>query len=72
MVITKVGKCLVCNELKDNLTEHHVKECNDEIMMVCDDCHKVITWYQDQALPKFKEQIGMKSYSCNPWPLECQ
>jgi len=25
--------------------------------MVCDDCHKVITWYQDQAVPKFKEML---------------
>ena len=61
MVITKVGKCLVCNELKDNLTEHHVKECSDELMMVCDDCHKVITWYQDQAIPKFREMLKKKS-----------
>jgi len=30
-------------------------------MMVCDDCHKVITWYQDQALPKFKEYLERKS-----------
>ena len=57
MVITKVAKCMVCNELKSNLTEHHVKECNMEIMMVCEDCHRVITWYQDQALPKFKELL---------------
>jgi len=60
MVITKIGECLVCNTLKDNLTEHHVKECNDQIMMVCDDCHKVITWYQEQAIPKFKEQLDKK------------
>ncbi len=59
MVIIKIGECLVCNQLKDNLTEHHVKECDDKIMMVCDDCHKVITWYQDQALPKFKKQLGI-------------
>jgi hypothetical protein len=55
MVITKIGECLVCNKTKDNLTEHHVKECNNEIMMVCEDCHRVITWYQDQAIPKFKK-----------------
>ena len=29
-------------------------------MMVCDDCHKIITWYQDQAIPKFKEQLEKK------------
>ena len=57
MVITKIGECMVCNKTKDNLTEHHVKECNNKIMIVCDDCHKVITWYQDQALPKFKKQL---------------
>lgn len=61
MVITKVGFCLVCNKLKDNLTEHHVKECDNQIMMVCDDCHKIITWYQDQAIPKFKEYLERKS-----------
>lgn len=57
MVKTRVGKCMVCNKMKRNLTDHHVKECNREIMMVCDDCHKVITWYQDQAIPKFKKQL---------------
>lgn len=55
MVIMKIGTCLVCNTLKDNLTEHHVKECDNKIMMVCEDCHKIITWYQDQAIPKLKE-----------------
>ena len=59
MVIIKIGVCTVCNQFKDNLTEHHVKECDDKIMMVCDDCHKVITWYQDQAIPKFKKQLGI-------------
>jgi len=48
---------MVCNKMKHNLTEHHVKECNNEIMMVCRDCHDVITWYQDQAIPKFKKQL---------------
>jgi len=48
---------MVCNKMKRNLTDHHVKECKREIMMVCDDCHKVITWYQDQAIPKFKRQL---------------
>lgn len=57
MVITKVGKCMVCNKMKDNLTEHHVKECDNKIMMVCEDCHQIITWYQDQAVPKFKKQL---------------
>lgn len=57
MVKTRVGKCMVCNKMKRNLTDHHVKECNREIMMVCDDCHKVITWYQDQAIPKFKATL---------------
>ena len=51
---------MVCNKTKDNLTEHHVKECNDELMIVCDDCHKVITWYQEQAIPKFKEMLKKK------------
>ena len=51
---------MVCNKTKDNLTEHHVKECNNEIMMVCLDCHDVITWYQDQAIPKFKKQLEKK------------
>ena len=60
MVITKIGECMVCNTLKDNLTEHHVKECNRKIMMVCNDCHNVITWYQDQALPKFKAKLKQK------------
>ena len=57
MVKTKVGNCMVCNKMKHNLTEHHVKECNNEIMMVCRDCHDVITWYQDQTIPKFKKQL---------------
>lgn len=57
MLKTKIGECMVCNKLKHNLTEHHVKECNREIMMVCRDCHDVITWYQDQAIPKFKRQL---------------
>jgi len=57
MVKTRVGKCMVCSKMKHNLTDHHVKECNREIMMVCDDCHKVITWYQDQAIPKFKKHL---------------
>lgn len=48
---------MVCNKMKHNLTEHHVKECDREIMMVCHDCHDVITWYQDQAIPKFKKQL---------------
>jgi len=61
MVITKIGPCTVCNTLKDNLTEHHVKECNNEIMMVCEDCHRVITWYQDQAIPKFKNLLENKN-----------
>jgi hypothetical protein len=61
MVIIRIGQCLVCNQLKDNLTEHHVKECDGKIMIVCDDCHKVITWYQDQTLPKFKKQLEDKS-----------
>lgn len=26
-------------------------------MMVCRDCHDVIIWYQDQAIPKFKKQL---------------
>jgi len=51
---------MVCNTLKDNLTEHHVKECNRKIMMVCNDCHNVITWYQEQALPKFKAKLKEK------------
>jgi len=57
MVETHVGKCLVCNKLKDNLTKHHVKECGGKLMAVCNDCHNVITWYQDQAIPKFKKQL---------------
>lgn len=57
MVITKVTTCMVCNNLKSNLTEHHVKECNRAIMMVCEECHNVITWYQEQALPKFKKLL---------------
>ena len=57
MVITKIGECFVCNKTKDNLTEHHVKECDEKIMIVCDDCHKVITWYQEQAIPKFKATL---------------
>ena len=61
MVITKIGECFVCNKNKDNLTEHHVKECNGKIMMVCDDCHKIITWYQKQALPKFKKKLKEKN-----------
>lgn len=24
---------------------------------VCRDCHDVITWYQDQVIPKFKKQL---------------
>lgn len=51
---------MVCNKTKNNLTEHHVKECNKKIMIVCDDCHKVITWYQEQTLPKFKERLKKK------------
>ncbi len=51
---------MICNKTKNNLTEHHVKECNKKIMIVCDDCHKVITWYQEQALPKFKKQLEKK------------
>jgi hypothetical protein len=47
---------MVCNTTKNNLTEHHVKECNNEIMMVCDDSHRVITWYQGQASPKLTEK----------------
>lgn len=58
MLKTKVGECLVCNKIKRNLTEHHVKECKNEIMIVCRDCHDVITWYQDQAIPKFKKALA--------------
>ena len=61
MVKTRVGKCMVCNKMKRNLTDHHVKECKKEIMVVCDDCHKVITWYEEQALPKFKKQLKSKT-----------
>ncbi len=43
--------------MKHNITDHHVKECNKEIMMVCRDCHDVITWYQDTAIPKFKKHL---------------
>lgn len=57
MVKAIVGQCMVCNKMKHNLTAHHVKECNSEKMMVCRDCHDVITWYQDQAIPKFKKQL---------------
>ena len=57
MVKARVGKCMVCNKMKHNITDHHVKECNKEIMMVCRDCHDVITWYQDTAIPKFKKQL---------------
>ena len=49
---------MVCNKIKRNLTDHHVKECNKEIMIVCRDCHDVITWYQDQAIPKFKKELA--------------
>lgn len=27
-------------------------------MIVCRDCHDVITWYQDQAIPKFKNALA--------------
>jgi len=57
MVKSRFGKCMVCNKMKNNITDHHVKECNKEIMMVCRDCHDVITWYQDTAIPKFKKQL---------------
>jgi len=57
MIKARIGECMVCNKTKRNLTDHHVKECNREIMMVCRDCHDVITWYQDQAIPKFKKQL---------------
>ena len=57
MLKTRVGECMVCNKIKRNLTDHHVKKCNKEIMIVCRDCHDVITWYQDQAIPKFKKQL---------------
>ncbi len=57
MLKTRVGECMVCNKIKRNLTDHHVKECNKEIMIVCRDCHDVITWYQDQAIPKFKKEL---------------
>jgi len=33
MVITKVGECLVCNKLKDNITEHHVKERDGDYLV---------------------------------------
>ena len=57
MIKARIGECMVCNKTKRNLKDHHVKESNREIMMVCRDCHDVITWYQDQAIPKFKTQL---------------
>jgi len=50
VVKIKIGECIVCGKTKHNLTEHHVKELNKEIMIVCDDCHKIITWYQEKSL----------------------
>jgi len=56
----KIGECIVCGKTKHNLTAHHVKELNREIMIMCRDCHDVITWYQDKAIPKFKTQLKKK------------
>ena len=60
MVVTKISECMICTKIKDYLTEHHVKECSRKIMMVCDDCYKVITWYLEKTSPKFKKELKKK------------
>jgi len=52
---------MVCNKIKSNMTEHHIKELNRRIMLVCDDCHKVITWY-DTALDKMKKSLKQNKH----------
>jgi protein-arginine kinase activator protein McsA len=39
------GKCTVCTSIKDNMTEHHSKELDDEKMIVCRDCHMTLEQY---------------------------
>ena len=39
------GRCTVCTSIKDNMTEHHSKELEDEKMVVCRDCHMTLEQY---------------------------
>jgi len=39
------GKCTVCTNIRDNMTEHHSKELDDDKMIVCRDCHMTLEQY---------------------------
>ena len=38
------GECPCCKQWKD-LTEHHVKEAGNQVVMICLDCHRRIDEY---------------------------
>jgi len=39
------GKCTVCTNIRDNMTEHHSKELEDDKIIVCRDCHMTLEQY---------------------------
>ena len=43
------GKCTVCTNIRDNMTEHHSKELEDDKMIVCRDCHMTLEQYAAAA-----------------------
>ncbi len=43
------GKCTVCTAIRDNMTEHHSKELDDDKMIVCRDCHMTLEQYAAAA-----------------------
>jgi protein-arginine kinase activator protein McsA len=49
--------------MKDNMTEHHSKELEDEKMVVCRDCHMTLEQYAqatDDRMKKDSHQIVAK------------
>ena len=56
----KVNDCFICK--KTAITEeHHVKELDSEYTIeLCPDCHKVITKYYEEAIPKLTKFLEDK------------
>jgi hypothetical protein len=54
------GKCAVCGEMKENMTEHHSKELIGKKMVICRDCHTTIEQYY-QAVKNILSKDAMSS-----------
>jgi cytochrome c2 len=57
----KVNVCFICDKMEAT-EEHHVEEVHGgHTIEICQNCHTVLTKYQEDAIPKLKKYLEEKS-----------